>query len=65
MFTGTPDELRKLKRKIANHADLITEQLNRIEDLGLHRPILLAGDRIVGPEFAIRRTSHGRWILED
>lgn len=63
MFTGTPEELRKLERKSGNYADQIHELLRRIEDLGLGQVVAAQG-RIEGPGFTIRRGLNGRWSVQ-
>lgn len=62
MFTGTPEELRRLENQAANIGAQIAELLNKIEALKAGA-IQIGMGRINGPAFVIHRRGNS-WSLE-
>ncbi|MFJ5099359.1 hypothetical protein [Streptomyces sp. NPDC088557] len=60
MYTGRPEELRRLEQQAAALAAEIAALMTRIDALGLGQ-CLPAQGRIAGPGFDIRRTTGRGW----
>lgn len=62
MFTGTPEELRRLENQAAELGGQIADLLNKLEALKAGCPQIGMG-RISGPGFVVHRRGNG-WSLD-